>query len=153
MFLGPGVFDKLEREVLTQRVPFPVWRQKEPSQIRVIAKTNTKKIKHFAFQPIRCRPYSCHTRHTGFIGSRNFQTNPFVSRNREKIIDDLKWCLIVWIVDTSKIREIIKRSFLVTFEEVANINDALPIYSDRELPNEFDGVANRFAKLRLKLFH
>src|SRR3979411_1850336 len=42
--LGPRVLDKLERVILSKRMPFPIRRQKYSSQVRMVIEAHSEKI-------------------------------------------------------------------------------------------------------------
>src|SRR6266404_1867012 len=60
MSLRPGILNKFERVVFSEWMPFPVWRQQNPPQVRMIVKSHAKQIVNLALHPIRRRPDACY---------------------------------------------------------------------------------------------
>ncbi len=66
MPLGPRILDKLERVIFPQRMSFPIRRQEQATQIRMIVEANAEQIENFALEPVRSRPDAGHAVYTLF---------------------------------------------------------------------------------------
>src|SRR5712691_6497361 len=56
MSLRPGILNKFERVIFSEWMPFPVWRQQNPAQVRMIVKGHAKQIVNLTLHPICRRP-------------------------------------------------------------------------------------------------
>src|SRR6266446_2880045 len=92
MIFRPSVFDKLERVVFAQRMSFPIRRQQNPSQVRMIAKHDAEQIVNFAFPPISRRP-DAGDAIDALTVRRHLQTHAFVRRDGIQIVNDFEWRL------------------------------------------------------------
>src|ERR1700738_1800231 len=133
MIFCPSVFDKLQRIILSQWMPFPIRRQEYSPQVGGVAKLHAKQIVDFAFRPISRRPYAGYAIDAFTIGG-DFQTHALITGNRVEIVDDFERSFpVIRIMRASQVGKIVKRRVCVTLQSVANFNDARSLNTNRKL--------------------
>ena len=69
---------------------FPIRRQQDAAQVRVIAEGHAEEIEDFALHPIRRRPDARHALDAALLIRRHLQTHALVRADRVEIIDHIE---------------------------------------------------------------
>src|SRR6185503_15194395 len=123
------------RIVLAQRMPFPILRQHDASELGMIAEADPKQVEHLALVPVGPAPDRCHgidlwmvTRHPAF------QPHPLVALQRVQVIDHLEAWLLGIPVDARHGAQ--SRKLLLVLQVPAHADDSI----GRDFEREFSTI-------------
>src|SRR6185312_820129 len=132
LFVLVTVLITVDRVVLAQRITFPIFRQQQALQIRMIPEANPEKVEDLALVPVRRAPDGNHGIELALgLGDSALQTHAQFPAQRMKMIDHFESRIGGIPVDGRDRTE--TNELLLVFKKAANVHDRGGINQNRKL--------------------
>src|SRR5436190_15365704 len=110
---------------------FPVRRQQDAPQVRMIKKSDAKQIVYLALGPFGCGPDAGDAVNP-IRGGRDFHANSFIGGDRIKNVNDFEWRrAIIRVMYAGEIRKVVERRFGIFAERPASQESLRSFYANR----------------------